>query len=98
MEAVMTQLNPLKFGAVLSLTVVINYALCTVLFVAFPGPSLDFVNGLFHGMDFGKIYGTKMFSAGVFGYVLVILAVWSYVLGAVYALVRNWLRPESRQS
>jgi hypothetical protein len=51
MEATMVKLNPWKFGSVLSLTVLINYILCTVFWVAFPGPSLDLINGLFsrHG-------------------------------------------------
>jgi len=90
----MNKLNPWTFGAVLSTTVVINYALCTIFWFAFPGPSLDLINGLFHGMDFRKIYGVTPFSAGSFAYVLVVLAVWSYVVGAVYAAVRNWLKPE----
>lgn len=85
----MTKLNPWKFGAVLSLTVLINYVLCTIFWYAFTGPSLDFINGLFHGTDFRKIYAATPFSAGTFLYVLVVFAVWSYVLGAIYAVVRN---------
>lgn len=32
-----------------------------------------------------------------FGAVLsvLVLAVWSYVIGAIYALTRNWLRPDT---
>ena len=85
----MTKLNPWKFGAVLSLTVLINYILCTIFWYAFPGPSLDFINGLFHGMDFRKIYAATPFSAGTFLYVLIVFAVWSYIFGVVYATVRN---------
>ena len=87
----MEKLNPWKFGAVLSLTVLINYILCTIFWYAFPGPSLDLINGLFHGMDFRKIFAAAPFSAGTFLYVLIVLAVWSYVLGAIYATVRNLL-------
>ena len=87
----MEKLNPWKFGAVLSLTVLVNYILCTILWYAFPGSSLDFVNGLFHGMDFRKIYAATPFSAGAFLYVLIVFAVWSYILGVVYATARNLL-------
>ena len=87
----MEKLNPWKFGAVLSLTVLINYILCTIFWYAFPGPSLDLINGLFHGMDFRKIYAATPFSAGTFLYVLIVLAVWSYILGVIYATVRNLL-------
>ena len=87
----MERLNPWKFGAVLSLTVLVNYILCTIFWYAFTGPSFDFINGLFHGMDFRKIYAAVPFSAGTFLYVLIVFAVWSYVLGAVYAVIRNLL-------
>jgi len=91
METNMKQLNPWKFGAVLSVTVLINYILCTIFWYAFTGPSIDLLNGLFHGMDFRKIYAATPFSAGTFAYVLVVFAVWSYALGAIYAAVRNLL-------
>lgn len=89
----MTNLNPWKFGAVLSLTVSINYMLCAFFFITFPQPSIDFFNALFHGMDFHQIYVGMMFSPGSLAYALLVLAVWSYMLGVIYALVRNWLRP-----
>ena len=92
----MSTLNPWKFGTVLSITVLINYALCTIIWYAFTGPSLDFINGLFHGMDFGKIHAATPFSANTFLYVLIVLAAWSYLLGAVYAVVRNLLLAGNR--
>lgn len=92
----MEKLNPWKFGAVLSLTVLINYILCTILWYALTGPSLDFISGLFHGTDFRKIYTATPFSAGTFLYVLIVFAVWSYILGAIYAVVRNLLLTESK--
>ena len=87
----MEKLNPWIFGAVLSLTVLINYVLCTIFWYAFPGPSLDLINGLFHGMDFRKIFVATRFSAGTFLYVLMVFAVWAYILGVVYATIRNVL-------
>lgn len=92
----MKNVNPWKFGAVLSMTVVVNYVLCTIFWYAFTGLSIDFLNGLFHGMDFRKIYAAAPFSAGTFAYVLVVFAVWSYVLGTIYAVVRNLLLSGSK--
>jgi hypothetical protein len=92
----MNHLNPWKFGAVLSITVMISYALCALFWFVFTGPSMELLNTLFHGMDFRKIYSPAPFSAGSFLFVLVVLAVWAYVIGAIYAAVRNLLRVEGR--
>jgi hypothetical protein len=88
----MPALNPWLHGAVLSLTVVISYLLCALFWYSLPGPSLDLLNGLFHGMDFRKLQAAGPFSMGTFLYVLAVLAAWSYVLGVIYALMHNWLR------
>jgi len=87
----MTKLNPWTFGAVLSITVVINYILCTVFWYAFTEPAIKFLNILFHGMDFNRIYASTVFSFGDFLYVLIVFAIWAYILGAIYAVVRNFL-------
>ena len=87
----MTKLNPWIFGAVLSITVVINYILCTIFWYTFTGPAIKFLNVLFHGIDFTKIYASTAFSFGDFLYVLIVFAIWAYILGAIYAVVRNFL-------
>ena len=85
----MPAVNPWKYGAVLCVTVVIGYALCALFWYTFPNASLNLLNGLFHGVDFRKITSGPVFSIGNFFSVLLVLAVWSYVLGLVYAAVRN---------
>ena len=87
----MTRLNPWIIGVVVSITVVIIYAICTLFWFAFTEPSINFLNALFHGMDFRKIYGSAAFSLGNFLYVLVVFTVWGYLVGVVYATVRNLL-------
>ena len=87
----MTKLNPWTFGAVLSITVLVSYVLCAVFWYAFPGAAVELLNGLFHGMDFRKIYVAAPFAIASFLYVLAVLAVWAYVLGAVYATIHNML-------
>jgi cytosine/uracil/thiamine/allantoin permease len=94
----MEKLNPWKFGAVLSLTVGISYVLCTIAWVNFTGPAIDFLNALFHGLDFRKLQMVAAaFSVAGFVYALIVLMVWAYLVGAIYALVRYWLRPEQEK-
>jgi hypothetical protein len=85
----MPAVNPWKYGAVLCVTVVIGYALCALFWYAFPNISLNLLNGLFHGIDFRKISTEPVFSIGTFLAVLLVLAVWSYAIGLIYAAVRN---------
>jgi hypothetical protein len=92
----MTKLNPWTFGAVLSITVAVSYILCALFWYSVTGPSIEFLNAVFHGMDFRKIYAATPFSVGMFVYVLIVFAVWSYILGAIYAVVRNLLLAESK--
>ena len=94
----MSNLDPWKFGAVLSITVVVSYVLCALFWYSFPGPSMELLNGLFHGVDFRKIYSVTPFAPGTFLFVLAVLAVWAYVLGVIYAAVRNWLKPGSKKT
>ena len=87
----MTRLNPWTFGAVLLLTVVVSYILCTLFWYSFTGSSMELLNALFHGMDFRKIYTPSPFTLSSFIYVLAVLAVWAYVVGVVFAAIRNLL-------
>jgi hypothetical protein len=89
MEAAVTKLNPWTFGAVLSTTMVVSYALCALFWYSFTGSAIDFLNALFHGVDFRKIYTAAPFAISSFLYVLAVLAVWAYALGAIYAAVHN---------
>lgn len=92
----MTKLNPWTFGAVLSITVAASYILCALFWYSFPGPSMELLNALFHGMDFRKIFSVTPFAVSSFLFALAVLAVWAYVVGAIYAVVRNLLLGETR--
>jgi len=87
----MPRLNPWIFGVVVAITVVISYALCTLFWFALTEQSLDFLNTLFHGMDFRKIYAAADFSLVGYLGVVAVFTVWGYVIGVVYATVRNLL-------
>ena len=85
----MTRLDPWLFGAVVAITVAISYTLCTLFWFAFNESSIEFLNAVFHGMDFRRIYATTAFSLRSFAGVLVVFVVWGYAIGVVYATVRN---------
>ena len=89
----MEKLNPWKFGAVLSLAVGINYVLCSIVWMTWTERSIDFLSALFHGLDFHKLQVVGTFSLSSFVYALAAFMIWVYAIGAIYALIRNWLQP-----
>ena len=52
----MKSLVPWRFGVVAALTVAAGYAVCTLVWFALMGPSMAFLNSLFHGLDFRTLY------------------------------------------
>ena len=81
----MVTANPIRSGAALAVSVGIGYAACTLVFWLWPDTAAYFMNALFHGLDFRKLQGgSTPFSFGSFIYVLVVLMVWTFVLGAIY--------------
>lgn len=79
-----------KIGAAFAVTVAIGHALCTLVFWSWPDASANFMNALFHGLDFRKLQaGPQLFSFGSFGYAAAILAGWAFALGTLFA----WLAP-----
>lgn len=87
----MDTLNPWRFGAALGLTVVIGYAVCTLLWVSFTDSAIGFLNALFHGLDFRRLATGGGFSLVAGVYATAVLGVWAFLIGALFALVRNRL-------
>ena len=86
-------MNPFRTGLVLSITVALFYALCTVAWVVAPGPFLSFMNDLFHGMNFTGMVKPAPFAWSGFGTALFILAVWAFCAGAFFGWLRDRLVP-----
>lgn len=81
--------NALKTGVAFAMTVGIGYALCTVVFWLWPEAAANFMNALFHGLDFRKLQsGQALFSFGSFLYALVVMVAWAFGLGALF----SWLQ------
>jgi small-conductance mechanosensitive channel len=84
----MQAIDPIRTGAAFALTVAVGYAACALVFWIWPDSAANFMNALFHGLDFRKLQsGPTLFSFGTFLYALVILAVWAFVLGTIF----SWL-------
>ena len=88
----MNKLDPWRTGAALAVTVAVAYAICALIFVTFPDASVNFMNALFHGLDFRKLQPAPGgFSLAGFGVAGVVMAAWAFVVGAVFAGVSNLL-------
>ena len=84
----MTRATPLKTGAALAITAGVGYAACAVLFYLFPDAAVNFMNALFHGLDFGKLQaGPALFSFSSFLYALVVMMAWAFGLGAIFGWI-----------
>ena len=78
----------LRAGTALAATAALGYVACTLVFLAWPEIAANFVNALFHGLEFRKLQsGPTLFDFGRFSYALVVLAVWAFWMGALF----GWL-------
>jgi len=86
--------HAIRSGTALAVTVAIGYALCTLVFWLWPEAAANFMNGLFHGLDFRKLQsGAMLFSFGSFFYALVVIAAWAFGLGTLFGWIFGRLRP-----
>lgn len=84
-------MKPLQTGLALSVTIAIFYALCTLVEVLWPEQFMGFMNALFHGLDFRKLFTSEPYRWSSFFYALVILAVWGFAIGTFFAWLHNTL-------
>ena len=82
---------PLRTGVALAVTVAVFYVLCTLVWLAVPGSFLNFMNGLFHGMDFTPLMRPAPFAWGGFVEAVVVMTVWSFLAGSFFAWLRRRL-------
>lgn len=84
-------MTPLRSGLALAITVGLFYALCALVWALAPGPSLSFMNGLFHGMDFSGMVQPRPFALPGFVTALVVLSLWAFCMGTFFAWLRDRL-------
>ena len=86
------RLRPLSVGIALAVTAALMYTLCATLWLLWPEAALDFLNALFHGLDFRKLQlAQKEISLATFGLPLLVLTAWAFIAGTLYAAVHNRL-------
>ena len=79
-------------GAAFAATVAIAYTLCSVVFWAWPEAAANFMNGLFHGLDFRKLQtGAALFTFGGFLYALIVMAAWAFGAGTLFGWISGRL-------
>jgi hypothetical protein len=84
------RLRPFVVGSALALTIAIMYALCAALWAIWNEAALDFLNALFHGLDFRRLQlPDSTARPGIFVLPLVLLSTWGFIMGLVYAGIYN---------
>ena len=92
----MTTMNPSRTGITLALTTAIAYTACAVVYALAPERGVDFLNALFHGLDFRRLGAPQAFTFVMFLYPLVVFLVWGFLVGALYAWLHNLLHRANR--
>jgi len=87
----MASMNPWKTGVTLALTLAISYTVCAGAYALAPERGIDFLNALFHGLDFRKLVTAGPFTFLMFAYPLFVFVVWGFLVGALYAWLHNLL-------
>lgn len=91
------KLHPLILGATLALTIATMYILCTVAWSIWHEAMLDFLNALFHGLDFRQLrFPESAYSIRLFVLPLAVLTAWGFVTGVLYAGIYNLLKRWAR--
>ena len=84
-------------GVALAITVGIGYTACALVFRAWPDAAMEFMNALFHGLDFRKLArGPAPFEFSAFFYALFVSVVWAFALGALFGWLVERFRAQSR--
>jgi hypothetical protein len=81
----------LRTGVALAVTVAVFYTLCTLAWLAAPGPFLGFMNGLFHGIDFTSLVHPGGFAWGGFFEALLVMSLWALLAGTFFGWLRQLL-------
>lgn len=87
----MTTRSPWRIGVTMALTVAIGYTVCTLAYAWMPEQGMDFLNALFHGLDFRKLGAPAPLTLMMFVYPLVVLAVWGFAVGTLFGWLHNVL-------
>lgn len=80
-------MTAIRTGIAFAITVGIGYIACSFSFWLWPDAAANFMNALFHGLDFSRLQGARAFTFGGFSYALGVMVVWAFALGTLF----GWL-------
>ncbi|MBS2132102.1 hypothetical protein KEX41_28355 (plasmid) [Burkholderia thailandensis] len=83
-----------KSGVALALTLATAYTICAALYAAWPALGIDFLNALFHGLDFRKLDSGEPFSVRMFVYPFLVFSAWGFAVGTLFAWIADLLYGE----
>jgi hypothetical protein len=87
----MTAANPIRTGCAVAATVAIGYTACALVFWLWPEAAANYMNALFHGLDFRKLQsGPGSFGLASFLYALAVTVVWAFLLGLIFGAMQDW--------
>ena len=80
---------PWRTGITLAVTLAIMYSGCALAYALMPERGMDFLNALFHGLDFRKLGSPMPFTTATFVYPLVVFVAWGFVVGTLFTWLQN---------
>lgn len=81
----------LRTGVALAITATVLYTLCTFIWLVAPVAFMNFMNGLFHGIDFSPLLSPAPFSWTGYFEAVVVMSVWALLAGTLFGWVRQRL-------
>lgn len=88
--AATARLSPFALGLAFAFTIAIMYTICAMAWMIWREPALDFLNALFHGLDFRKLQiPQSRFSFATFVYPLLVMSAWGFVTGTLFGTIVN---------
>ncbi|CAJ0784300.1 DUF5676 family membrane protein [Ralstonia chuxiongensis] len=79
-------MKSVRTSVTFAVTVMLFYGLCTLIWFVFPEPFMNFMNTLFHGLDFNRLQSEPATVGGTV-YAGAILGIWAFLA----ALFFSWL-------
>jgi hypothetical protein len=85
-----TKRSPFAIGFAFAATIAVMYTVCAMAWMIWQEPALDFLNALFHGLDFRRLQiPQNRFSFATFFYALFVLSTWGFVTGTLFGTIVN---------
>lgn len=94
----MTDLAPWRTGAALALTIAVGYSACALIFGLWPEATVPFLNALFHALDFSPLDTGAPWPLAAFVFSLLALTIWGFLVGTLFAWLRNCLGRSARNA